>query len=591
MPRPTVTKIIPLGTLGSHTTLRERLRPWAPLYHGGQVFPWAVQHRRTVGWFLVFVVWWVITGGIVLALVGLALSWVGLTAGLFWRRSRTEGSAYSLSDYRAERQHRATLNAERWAKACRRWHLVDQDTKEPPKLRKMRTLPGGSIQATVVPAEAVVPEADFLARSADFASVFRCGGGVRIDQVTAGELLFTFHWKDQMSRVLPLAELPVPPRGRNCYGIQENGQPATLPLNLSVLAVGMTGSGKSSLWQTLIADHLAQQIPTWLYISDTKEQEFREYIKHVGVQNGNLTVKVYQSDVGPSEKMIGQVLKNMAVRSQALDGRDWQPSTENPKVIVILDEMLDLTDTVKKGSASDLAQIIRKGRTKGYVVYAGTQMAQMSAMSNLRELFPLRICFAVRTRQATEMALGTDAVNAGAMSHTIRNQPGVGYAFAEDAHKVWRVRVAYVNDSDLRDIAGGTTPAALMRNRATAIGEVAGPHFTYEFYDVSGRCLYVGETNDTERRFGEHARDKAWWHQVDQTKTVITPYESRKLGEAAEGPLIRELKPVYNDKHNRSNPNRVRRFARRVDQRTAYVLSSPRGRREADARRKDGDAA
>jgi hypothetical protein len=45
----------------------------------------------------------------------------------------------------------------------------------------------------------------------------------------------------------------------------------------------------------------------------------------------------------------------------------------------------------------------------------------------------------------------------------------------------------------------------LLRGERTAV---------YWLWAVDGRLLYIGMTNDVERRMEQHAADKSWWPQV-----------------------------------------------------------------------------
>lgn len=66
----------------------------------------------------------------------------------------------------------------------------------------------------------------------------------------------------------------------------------------------------------------------------------------------------------------------------------------------------------------------------------------------------------------------------------------------------------------------------------------------YRFYDDAGELLYVGLTNNPNRRFSEHADTKAWWHEVDETE--IEWFTTRFEAEAAESVAIWQEEPRYN---------------------------------------------
>lgn len=71
--------------------------------------------------------------------------------------------------------------------------------------------------------------------------------------------------------------------------------------------------------------------------------------------------------------------------------------------------------------------------------------------------------------------------------------------------------------------------------RATAI---------YRFFNAAGELLYVGITCDTERRFRNHAADKAWWPEV--ANRTVAWLDTRYDAETAEARAIRDESPIHN---------------------------------------------
>lgn len=74
----------------------------------------------------------------------------------------------------------------------------------------------------------------------------------------------------------------------------------------------------------------------------------------------------------------------------------------------------------------------------------------------------------------------------------------------------------------------------------------------YQFRDArTQNHLYVGITNNPERRFQEHAGlgrepKKEWWDLADHQHVTITWYPSRRQALAVEARLIRQLRPPGN---------------------------------------------
>lgn len=72
----------------------------------------------------------------------------------------------------------------------------------------------------------------------------------------------------------------------------------------------------------------------------------------------------------------------------------------------------------------------------------------------------------------------------------------------------------------------------------------------YRLYGASDRLLYVGITDNPNRRWTQHATDKPWWPEV--TRKALAWLDTREDAAAAETAAIRGEKPVHNHTHNPS---------------------------------------
>lgn len=70
------------------------------------------------------------------------------------------------------------------------------------------------------------------------------------------------------------------------------------------------------------------------------------------------------------------------------------------------------------------------------------------------------------------------------------------------------------------------------------------PTCVYQYYDHSGRILYVGITGRGIKRSHEHAKSKDWWSQT--TGCHIEHFASREDALARESYLIAAYKPPFN---------------------------------------------
>lgn len=70
------------------------------------------------------------------------------------------------------------------------------------------------------------------------------------------------------------------------------------------------------------------------------------------------------------------------------------------------------------------------------------------------------------------------------------------------------------------------------------------PCHLYHLYDAAGALIYVGMTDDVDRRMRDHETTKTWWVRV--TSTWVVTYPSRAACAAAEALAIHLLRPRYN---------------------------------------------
>lgn len=116
------------------------------------------------------------------------------------------------------------------------------------------------------------------------------------------------------------------------------------------------------------------------------------------------------------------------------------------------------------------------------------------------------------------------------------------------------------------------------------------PHAVIGLPIIGRHTGYVGETNSFRRRGGEHiegtsryrelVRAKDWADLSPKVYEISLP-DSRRLRLLVEWLLIKILLPVYNDRHNRSNPRRIslkraraQRFARDQFGSTAMIIQA-----------------
>lgn len=84
----------------------------------------------------------------------------------------------------------------------------------------------------------------------------------------------------------------------------------------------------------------------------------------------------------------------------------------------------------------------------------------------------------------------------------------------------------------------------------------ANTHVLYRFYTESGELLYVGITNDPQRRFSDHGAEKPWWRRVAQIK--IERFRTRRELAGAEIKAIETERPRYNRAYSAGAAQEIR---------------------------------
>jgi len=559
MPRnPSAFRPVKYRTWGSGTTLVDEFPVPGSLYHGARGLRWCWRNRRPLVGPLLVVVLWALTGSLVVGLLtSLVVVALGLTGWLWWRRRRGEPAPGGLRETLSGQRQRTTLEKQ-WPLACKTAGILSPDGGKPPSLRRITTSGDGTLTARVESGRIGVPVPAIQKQVVTLSEVIGCREVV-VTPTGPGVAKLAFHWRDPVGRHLPLADLPLAPKGRLAYGIRQDGSVASLKWNESVLIGGLTRSGKSNLIWVLLADCIRQRIPVDLYISDPKggvELDAFEQLVGLTHRPSLIKVRMYAS----TEKETFEMLRTV---NEALSVRQWQikqqklrkvePSAENPLVVVILDEILPLTDMLKKGTDSPLGRVTYQGAHAGYVVWANTQTAQVDTVGRWRDVIPQRVCFATRNPQMTDSVLGQGADSAGARCDEIR-QAGVGFSYAEEEHHPRKFRAAFVTDDDARLIAAGRLPAAVMHGVETMVGEQRGETALYRWYKADdppgARPAYIGISYDVLKREAQHSEDLREFMEGDIRRTTEW-WPTRKAALAAEKQAIIDEQPTYNIQHAR----------------------------------------
>lgn len=278
----------------------------------------------------------------------------------------------------------------------------------------------------------------------------------RVSTIKGGRLLLTFPRSDPLASPLPAVPLPDEPTvGPVEIGQREDGRPWLLKiLGTHILLAGATGAGKGSIIWSVIRALLpalrAGLVQIWAL--DPKLMELSYGRPLFGDR--------YAADPAGCADLLEAAVKVMQERAARFAGlqRNHTPSTDDPFVLVIVDEVAFLTayqsdKQLRQRITAALATLTTQGRAVGVGVLAALQDPRKEVM-NIRNLFPDKIALRLDESEQVDMVLGDGARDRGARADHISPIPeqgaGVGYVRLETSPDPVRVRAAFVSDADIR---------------------------------------------------------------------------------------------------------------------------------------------
>ncbi|MEY9911413.1 S-DNA-T family DNA segregation ATPase FtsK/SpoIIIE [Catenulispora sp. MAP12-49] len=234
-------------------------------------------------------------------------------------------------------------------------------------------------------------------------------------------------------------------------GVRADGEPWTLRLTTHVLVAGASEAGKGSVvWALLRALGPAIQagyVAPW--VLDPKGG--------MELSFGEPLFRRFEADSYEGMAcMLEDAADLMDVRTRRLRGvaRQHIPTPDEPLVLVVVDEMADLTAycpdrAIRQRIASALSRLLSKGRAAAVHVVAALQDPRKDVLP-FRDLFPIRICLRVTEASHVDMVLGDGARDRGATCDLIDpTLAGVGFVTVAGVREPVRVRATYHSDQDI----------------------------------------------------------------------------------------------------------------------------------------------
>jgi DNA segregation ATPase FtsK/SpoIIIE, S-DNA-T family len=226
-------------------------------------------------------------------------------------------------------------------------------------------------------------------------------------------------------------------------GISEDGQPVrVLLLRRNVLIGGIAGSGKSGVLNVIIAI-LAACRDVRLWGVDLKG----------GMELGPWAscferIATTPEDANDLFRDAVTELNNRAASMAATGKRTWEPTPEDPALVIITDEHAELPE-----ESHDCADsVARRGRAVAVNLIAATQRPTLAAMGRntaVRSQMDVRICLRVREPRDADLILGQGSLNSGWHAHRL-TQPGE-FLISDPGHAAPERNRAYLITDERRD--------------------------------------------------------------------------------------------------------------------------------------------
>jgi S-DNA-T family DNA segregation ATPase FtsK/SpoIIIE len=222
-----------------------------------------------------------------------------------------------------------------------------------------------------------------------------------------------------------------------------------------VLVAGVTGSGKGSVVWSLLRGLCpaiaAGTVQVWAI--DPKG----------GMELGPgqaLFARFAADGFDAMADLLDQAITVMRGRAARLAGRvrTHQPSSGEPLLVVLIDELANLTAylpdrKLRERITQALSLLVTQGRAVGVVVVAALQDPRKDVVS-FRNLFPTKVALRLDEASQVAMVLGDGARDQGARCDQIsESTPGVGYVRVDGIREPARVRAAWVSDADIAHMA------------------------------------------------------------------------------------------------------------------------------------------
>jgi len=222
-------------------------------------------------------------------------------------------------------------------------------------------------------------------------------------------------------------------------GLSEDGQPVqVLFLRRHALIGGTTGAGKSGIVNVILA-YLAACPDVVIWAVDLKGgMELRPWASCIQrlAFTPEQAAELFRDAVTEVNRRAAQMTET--------GKRSWDPTPDNPALVIIVDEYAEMTEQAHAYSDS----VARLGRAVAVSLLAATQRPSQEAMGKgaVRSQMDIRICLRVRERRDVDLILGQGALKAGWHAHQL-TQPGA-FLISDPEHSVPERHRAYLMNDE-----------------------------------------------------------------------------------------------------------------------------------------------
>lgn len=248
----------------------------------------------------------------------------------------------------------------------------------------------------------------------------------------------------------------------------EDGDIFTMPLLYAhTLIAGETGSGKGSVLWSIIAGvaPAIQSGNVQVWAVDPKggmelgggSPLFARFACGAPLSGADGAARAWQSDMLDLLDDAVQVMQARAARLRGIS-RKHVPTAAEPLIVVLIDELAALTtympdSALRKRLNASIGLLLSQGRAVGVSVVGATQDARKETLS-FRDLFTHRIALRTAEADMTDLILGAGSRARGARTDQIDPRtPGVAYVVQDGHPEPVRVRVSYLSDDDIAELA------------------------------------------------------------------------------------------------------------------------------------------